>query len=556
MLQSKKLNRFLIFGFLFAGIFLFIQVQAESVGTSVTVSNTAPAYDVAPAENPASVGTAPTNAGDDVTIEATATDPSGEDYYLIVCATDSASATNGGAPTCGGTQYCVSGATTSGSSTSCDITTNDAMPESNDWYAFVCDGNSSNAQCSNSSQGSGDAGSPFKVNHAPTFDTLSNNGPVDPGANVIFSSTASTTDGDTDTTTDTVYMVACKTAGVTNGTCDGGAPDTWCSGVSVPNGPSCVASIDSVAPSGTQDAYVYVFDSHLFGATGLQGSNSQFDINNVAPVVSSVTLNGGSDISLTEGTTTDVAVTATVTDNNSCQDLSSVTTSVYRSSVAYSGCDTAGEADNNECYPVVSCSVALAGNTCDSSTDSSAAYNCTVSMQYHADPTDASTVYVSDNWLSTVYAEDAGALSDNAEVSSGVEMLSLLGLNVTSAINYGTLNVGESNDPLDQQITITSTGNVGLDAELRGTDMTDGGSGVIDVSYQHYSYPTGSAYAAGTALTVSDVEEELNIAKTTVTGNPASGNILWGLLIPSGTTAGTYTGTNTVTGVVGETGDW
>lgn len=545
----------LIFALAFG--YFAVAVNADTVNTSVNVSNDAPAFDVSPAENPVSDGTTPTNAGDNVTIEATATDPGGEDYYLIVCDTNAVTATNGGAPTCDSSQWCVSSATTSGNSTSCTFATNSGMAESNDWYAFVCDGNASNAQCSSADQGTGSSGSPFKVNHAPTFDTISNDGPADPGDDVIFSTSVTTTDGDTDTSSDTVRLLVCKTAGVSAGACDGGGSDTWCTGSLVASDPTCTATIDAVAEDGSQDAYVYVFDSHDFAASaGQQGQNSSFDINNVAPVVSSVTLNGGSDIALTEGTTTSITITATVTDNNSCQDLNTVVTSAYRSAITYAGCDTGGEADNNYCYANITCTEVVAGNTCDSATDGSVGYTCTVDLQYHADPTDAGTEYPTENWLTSVVATDIGALSDTTEVSTGVEVQTLVGYDVTAAINYGTLNVGESNDPLDRNTQVDNTGNSGLDVEVSGSDMTDGGTGTIAVGNQHYTLTPATAYASGTALTTTATEIEVNIPKTTVTAAPENDDLIWGLLIPGGTTAGTYTGTNNITAVLGEVVNW
>ena len=129
-------------------------------------------------------------------------------------------------------------------------------------------------------------------------------------------------------------------------------------------------------------------------------------------------------------------------------------------------------------------------------------------------------------------------------------------MDVTATIDYGSLDVGQSNDPLDKITTVTATGNVGLDEELSGTDMDDGGSGTIGVGYQHHALSASTAYASGTSLTSSATEYELNCQKTTVTGSKETANTWWGLSIPGGTIPGSYSGTNTITAVMGETGGW
>lgn len=542
----------------FLSTFYSRKVFADSVTTSVTVGNSAPSFTAGPVENPASTSTNPTDVGSDVTFQATGTDSNSEDYYLIICTTDAVTANDGSAPTCDVATWCTSSATTSASQATCSYTALVGDSESNAWYAFVCDGNASSASCSTSSQGSGDSGTPFAVNHVPAFSGIGSNTPRNPGQTITWTATAS--DGDTDGASDTVKLLVCKTAGVTGDACDGGGSDTWCTSTSVASNPSCGDSVPSVYPDQAHDAYVYVFDSHGLAATsGTQGSNSSYTVSNVAPVVSAVTINSGSAIDLTEGTTTEVVITGTVTDNNSCygSELDTVYGYAYRSGVAYSGCDTSGEADNNYCYPEISCSVV--GGSCTDDTDASANFTCTVDLQYYADPTDVLTEFPTENWLSNFKAIDDDAASDNLEVATGVEMNSLTALDVTGSISYGGLDVGQSNDPLDQITTVTPTGNVGLDEELSGSDMcTDYptcSAGVITVGYQKTALAGSTAYSSGSTLTGSATEYELNLAKAE-SGSPSTANTWWGILIPTGTSPGVYSGSNTVDAVKGETGDW
>ena len=529
--------------------------KADTVTTSVTVGNTPPAFSGDAAENPASDDTTPTDVGSDVTFEATANDPNLEDYYLIICKTNAVTPTNGGAPTCDGGQWCISSATASGSQATCSYTVQATdTNESYAWYAFVCDSNSSSAQCSSANQGTGSSGSPFSVNHPPVFNSISNDGPKDPGQTITWSTDASTTDPDTAGTADTVKLIVCKTPGITADDCDGGASDRWCASSYVADSPSCSYTIPIPTADNSYDAYVYLVDQHLLPSTDAnQGTNSSYVVSNVNPVVSNVVIDGGNDINLNESSTYAATITADVTDNNGCNttEVPTVVTSLYRSGTGYSACDTAGEEDYDNCYPVKSC-------TQTSCSGAGATYSCTVNLQYHADPTDANTPYTSENWLATVLATDDDSAQGSTESSTGVEVNSLTAMDVTSTIDYGLQTVGTNTGNLDQTTVVTATGNVGLDETLSGTDMSDGNGHTIPVNKQHYDL-SQVLYSAATPLTTTDTEVELNVPKTKSVGTtttPETGDTWWGIEIPTGTVSGTYSGQNTVTAVKGETADW
>lgn len=534
----------------------YFNVYAVSVATSLIVGNNAPTFSQGPIEDPTSTSTTPTNVGEDVTFKATGVDSNENNYYLILCSSDSVTANNGGAPSCDDTQYCVSTSTVSGTQATCSKTAQVGDPISNTWYAFVCDGPSSGALCSTSSQGSGDSGSPFEVNHHASFSAISNDGPKDPGTSITWSTTSSDSDSDT------VKLLVCKTEGILADECDGGVNDTWCSSTLVASNASCSYSIPSVYPDGTYDAYVYIVDEHDFQASGVyQGSNSSFTVNNTSPTVSSVTINGGSNITLLENTTQAVTLTAIVTDSNSCfgTEISSVLGYTYRSGITYTGCDTLGEGNNNYCYPEISCTVV--GGTCTDNTDASAQYTCTVNIYYHADPTDTATQYPDDTWLATIKATDDDSGSDDETVAVGVEMNSLTAASITNSINFGNLGIEQSNDPLDKIVNTTPTGNVGLDQEHSSspnmcTDYpTCSGGTPIAVTYQKYSMLESTAYSSGTTLTTTPSEIELNVAKATSL-SPTLKSTWWGILVPTGTLPGTYSGANTLTVLKGEILDW
>lgn len=532
---------------------LIAAIYADDINTTVTIGNTAPTFTVAAAETVASDSTTPTNEGTNVVITATGTDNNSDDYYLLVCSTNSATPNNSAAPSCGATQYCVSSVTTSGNSATCTIDTNGNATENNAWFAFVCDNNSGAAACSTSNQGSGTTGSPFAVNHRPAFSGISENSPQDPGGTVTYTATAS--DSDTFGGNDTVELVVCKTAGVTGKACDGGPSDTWCESTASASNPTCDIALDAVLDdSSAYDAYVYIFDNHEFAAnSATHGSNDSYTVNNVAPVVSNVVANGGSDVTLVENTTTSMDITGTVTDNNGCSDISSATGSFAHSILQESGtefndCLTGSSsyvnASQNFCYNTISCSVDA--GTCTGGTDSAATYTCTVSLHFNAEASDATSLYAIEAWIARITASDE-ALSGSANASP-VEINTLLGYDVTASIAYGSLSVGQSNDPLDRITTYTNTGNVRIDALVSGTDMLLNGVGPesIAVGNQEHSLNSSTAYGSGIDLTGSPFDVEINLNKTFDFNSPLTSDVYWGLLIPGATVPGTYTGTNTL----------
>lgn len=532
-------------------------VYAESVVTIVTAGNASPLISSGPETSVPSDGNNPINAGEGITFQAIANDANAEDYYLIICKTDSVTPGVGGlAPTCNEGMWCVSNVTDSGQQASCAYTTQSSDPESNDWYAFVCDNNTTFSSCSNPGvTGTGNTGSPFKVNHDPDFSVIIDKGGVvddsgaDPGGTITFTATAD--DDDDDTAQDTVKLVVCAD--------DSGATASGCTGTEIctsplsGSNPTCDMEIDSPAADGSFNYYAYIFDSHDFKASANPLSGS-FVINNIAPEIINQTLNNSLDISLAEGVTTDVEILANIGDKNSCLDISTVETSLYRSAIGYSGCDTDSEDNDNYCYAKVTCS--LMGGTCTDVSDEFANYSCIVTMQYHADATVADSQYSLETWQSSIKVNDNNSLIDEHELITGVEVLTTVALDVTDTINYGALNIGDKNDPLDIITITTATGNVGVDHELAGTDMTDDGVGVIEVEYQRHSLSSGTAYTSGISLTSILTEYEINVPKTLSSTAPATKNTWWGLEVPIGIVPGIYTGINTVTVVKGELLEW
>jgi hypothetical protein len=80
----------------------------------------------------------------------------------------------------------------------------------------------------------------------------------------------------------------------------------------------------------------------------------------------------------------------------------------------------------------------------------------------------------------------------------------------TGSISYGALN--PNGDSSETSTVMKARGNVGVDEQLSGTNMTSGGD-TIPVAQQKYNLTAAQGWPAGTALSVTPTEAELNITK-------------------------------------------
>ena len=540
-----------------------------------------------PHEDPASHngagtgGTAdnPVNVGSNVTFKATATDPQTDNWTLLVCETDGVTgiACDGGAED----TYCTSSSTASSSEASCSYTALAGDTESNAWYAYACDASSCSGN-SNTGNG-GNTGTPFYVNHVPTFSTYSDDSPANPGATVTWTTTAS--DTDSDAATDTVSLYVCDASGFTGGASPACTGTLLCSQTGQASNPTCNDVLDNPEPDGTYNAYGYVIDNHgLQASGGSHGTDSTLTVNNVAPSISNTSIQlldtdetGNLTLTVENGETQDFFVKFVVTDDNSCQnisagdEISSAIIHVYRSGVLQANCDIDGEDDNNNCYANAHtgtgglCVQDTSVNDCTGDTDADVGWRCEFPLQYHADPTIAGAPLAAQNWLASVQADDDdGANTGLVEDADGNEVDEFLAFNLsTGSIAYG--NVAAGNDSVEQTTTLQATGNVGLDENLSGGNA--GGDGMCVSDYptcaglkiatlqQVYNLTASQGWPSGTALSFSATEAEININKTT-TGTPASGDTYWVLRVPGGQGDGVYGGEDTIDGVRAENGDW
>ncbi len=280
----------------------------------------------------------------------------------------------------------------------------------------------------------------------------------------------------------------------------------------------------------------------FFSLAYADSSTTSVTVVNAAPSVTAVAITP-STITLTENATTSITVTATITDGNGCEDVFSSGTkqfTLYRSGVGAS-CSQ----DNNNCYVSSTFTVVEVGNTCSGGVDTSGDIVGTTSIWYFAEATDASSSFPSENWEASVKATDFSSASSTA--TSSAELNSLYALNVTGAISYGSVAAGADTGSTNQTATTTNTGNFKIDLEISGTDMTGGGT--IVASQQKYGSSSVTYASLSYNLSTSATARDWDIGKATASSTPAASSTFWGIAIPTGQTAASYSGTNTFTAI-------
>jgi|GEM_PF-1732106 len=538
----------------------FVEAAKNNATTTVTVRNAPPYFTASPAENPASTSTSPVNEGGSIGFTATMNDddPAGESGYLIVCSTGAANPVNGGAPTCAATTFCVSAGTAYGVQANCTYNNVTSAAETQPWFAFVCDNNATQADCSLYQQGSGNSGSPLYVNHKPVLNAVSTT--VDnknPSQSVTI--TATSTDTDNASGWNTIVLNICSTASWSTST--GCAATTLCSATTTlsngnPTAMSCNYSIPTPTMHGAVTYYTYIKDNYNLGATA-NGMTGTYNVNNVAPSVGSVTVNGGLDInvSMRGSASSTASSSATLTDNNGCTDLTTgvggATSTIYMSNAPGGANCTA---DNNQCYQV-----APANCVISNCVGAVASVVCTVPLAYYTDSTDPATgsprsAY---NWLAKITAYDNGSpsLASSTISGTGVEVISLNALDVLeNAIPYGTVKSGQNTGTTNATTTIDNIGNTPLNTNVIGTDMN--GPAVIGANNQKFNPLANFDYnSAGTTLASTTLQSAaINVNK--VTGTDLTSPIYWGIAVPGGRPSGTYSGLNTIQAMVYGGGTW
>jgi lipopolysaccharide export system protein LptA len=252
------------------------------------------------------------------------------------------------------------------------------------------------------------------------------------------------------------------------------------------------------------------------------------------PSLTNLSLNGGSFIALTEGTSTFIMATGTVTDYNGVADITSATATIYRLGV---GPDCV--ADDNNCYQATAAMCPLEAGC----TGNSCTILCSVPMKYFADPTEGGT-YDGEDWRVRMSVYDSTNQSDIA-TSLGSELTIVSAIGVTGNLEYGTLDVGTDTGTRMATTTVRNVGNAVVNLNLFGTDLVATGS-AIPAEKQKYSTTTFN-YACptcSTSLATTSQYFGVGIPKPTTT-TPVTEDVYWGLAVPINTAGVPHEGSNT-----------
>ena len=589
---ATALSGLLIFAFIFlfnTGKSEITRVEAQSATTTLTVLNTPPTWVSSSTELVESSVSNPTNSGDLIRWRAVATDPNQPNYYLLICNTSATpSSTNSGAPRCSsGIQWGVSAPTPINTQAIVSTTTTEVAPfaTSSPWFAWICDDDSVYARCNTAfTQGTNATNSsPFIVNFRPTFTNYFNSSPANPGAVVTFFSTSTDSDGNT------IRLVVCSTNSsysTTTNTCGVNELASTSPAMLV----NATSSYTLISPLRDQNynAFGYIVDQHGHEAIGAtQGSNAQITVNNVAPTVGSIIVNGGSNIvpTVAAGQTTGLTLSFTTVDANSCRtaadalEIVNFGLALYQSPLmSTSTCNAFATStyDPNSCY-----TSAVATSTwnlnCTASTTSCAlggadndmTWSCTFPVWYVINPTDANSFFSTHAWRAGVAAIDDNNATGTFGISAAsTTVTSLLAIDLlTGAIPYGQLEPGQNSGTLSASTTARSTGNTGINQLLQGESMCgtysvptpcpNSASSTIPETNQQFATST-VAYGSGLPLSSSTPQLlQIGIKKSTSTVAASSGITYWGIGVPIAITlAGSYTGRNTVFVAAASSSTW
>ena len=254
-----------------------------------------------------------------------------------------------------------------------------------------------------------------------------------------------------------------------------------------------------------------------FASSGL--SNSTANATNVAPVVSSVTVNGGSNIDLNAGTTKTVTCTGVISDDNGYDDISSASAVFYQSTgdntASYNSAD-----DYNNHYTDSSCTLTSGYDTTKKNV------TCTFEVQYFANPS---------IWACNITATDASGATGSGVSNENIS--ELVAIDVDNTIDFGAMAAGATSSN-DVNETLRNYGNVKLDMGLNGTDMSCTMRGSIPVENIKVDSTSNTAYSSMATLNTSmqyDTECDFLHKQDQNLGTYATKTYYFKLSIPTGT---------------------
>ena len=181
-----------------------------------------------------------------------------------------------------------------------------------------------------------------------------------------------------------------------------------------------------------------------------------------------------------------------------------------------------------------------AGSSCDIA--------CSASIPFHADPTDDGT-YDGEEWLAFMEVSDVVGGYD-FDSASGVELLTLRALAVDSLINYGALLADSDTESYNATTSIVNLGNVPINVDIEGTDLSDGNSSTIPADLQKVATTTFTYSACVVCQQLSSsspVTLNVNLSKPVAINPPVETDVFWGIAVPFSASNVAHTGVNIFT---------
>jgi len=310
---------------------------------------------------------------------------------------------------------------------------------------------------------------------------------------------------------------------------------------------------------GVSVVFVALVFSTVFVFADTETPATTVTVGNAAPTIDSVSLDTET-IVLSEGSFKLASTTIAITDTNGvgtvsggqCSGLVSVTAKLYRSAVSTEGTNCA--VDDNNCYATYgSCVATTTGDQCTGGSDTQVEYDCGFKIWYIADPTDSGG-FATDIWVVSATTTDGTDTASATNTGQLVEVNELFALDVLPAtIAYGSVAANSNTGATNQTATSTNTGNTAIDNQISGDVMCTDYSDCDGDTFKHdqQKFDTSDVtYASLTntlAATASPATIELDLAKPTATTTAVEDLTYWGIAIPDGQPAGSYTGQNSFT---------
>jgi len=245
----------------------------------------------------------------------------------------------------------------------------------------------------------------------------------------------------------------------------------------------------------------------------------------VPPTVTSVTLTGltSGALSPVAGTTATFTATVVVGDLDGFADISTVTVGILKPDG-------------------VTVHLAQAAATFSSGSGNSATYTKSLAMNFY----DAAALTTSTYKVKVIVTDKEALSGTNLAALTTFNYNQLVALNAPASFDVSAGGVNPGSGGAITSLSIQNYGNVQVDVQVSGTDLTNGGSTIPvgDISFGTASDLSGSSVLSTVATTLTSFD---------LVAGASSSRTLYAQLTttPSGIPPGTYTGTLTLTAVSG-----